>query len=110
LYPPSCFTPAEALLAEAAKAAAANPEAAARVEFLRTGLRHAKLCAEVAGRISLALPAVSGADTKAALDELMRFRRANEQSGIGNFNHSAWVEDLSWKLGDETRQAPEIYP
>ncbi len=111
LYPPSCFAPAETLLAEATKVTAADPEAAARVEFLRTGLRHAKLCARAASQISLALPAVSSeTDAKAALDELIRFRRANEQSGIGNFNHSAWVEDLSWKLGDETRKAPEIYP
>ena len=34
----------------------------------------------------------------------------SERSGIGNFNHNAWVEDLSWKLSDETRQAPDLYP
>jgi len=41
---------------------------------------------------------------------LLQFRRANEQSHIGNGNHAAWVEDASWKFGNETRQMPEVYP
>lgn len=108
LYPPSCFAPADALLDEAAKIVASDPQALGRIQFLRTGLQHAKLCARAAGQLSLAV--TPGADAKGALDELIRFRRANEAGGIGNFNHSAWVEDLSWKLDDATRKAPEIYP
>ena len=46
----------------------------------------------------------------AALAELLAFRRANERRWIGNFNHNAWVEDLSWKLSSETKQAPDLYP
>jgi hypothetical protein len=118
IYPPECFAPAEAKLAEAERAVAAanpeasavNPDALARVQFLRTGLEHAKLCARTAAQLSLANAAAPGPEAQAALAELIRFRRANEQSGIGNFNHAAWVEDLSWKLGDETRKAADIYP
>lgn len=108
LYPEPCFVPADALLDEAAKSVASDTEALARIQFLKAGLQHAKLCAHAASQVSLA--AKPGADAGNAIGELIKFRRANEQSGIGNFNHSAWVEDLSWKLGGETRQAPEIYP
>ncbi len=110
VFPPNCFAPAEAMLADAARAAAADRDAAARVEFLRLGLAHAKLCARVAGQITLANPVASKAETKAALDELIAFRRSAERSGIGNFNHAAWVEDTSWKLSDETKKAPDLYP
>ncbi|MEO6786611.1 MAG: DUF4838 domain-containing protein [Chthoniobacteraceae bacterium] len=108
IYPPACFAPADRLLEEAAKSVAADSQALARVEFLRAGLQHAKLCSRAAAQLSLAT--TPGADAKAALAELIEFRRANEGSGIGNFNHSAWVEDLSWKLDDATRKAPETYP
>jgi hypothetical protein len=41
---------------------------------------------------------------------LLRFRRANERQWIGNFNHNAWVEEQSWKLSNETKQTPDLYP
>ena len=44
------------------------------------------------------------------LVELLTFRRAHERQWIDNFNHNAWVEDLSWKLSNETKQAPDLYP
>ena len=108
LYPAPCFAPADALLDAATEAVASDSLALGRVQFLRTGLLHAKLCSRAAGQLSLA--AAPGPDAKDALTELMKFRRANEAAGIGNFNHSAWVEDLSWKLDEATRKAPEIYP
>jgi hypothetical protein len=99
------------LLAKATDVAKADAECAARVAFLKQGLDHAKLCVRMSSLLTLAKPAsVSNAATKAALDELLTFRRAAERSGIGNFNHLAWVEDLSWKLSDETRKAPDLYP
>jgi hypothetical protein len=110
IYPPASFEPAEAMLAKAAREAAGDKEAAGRVKFLQQGLAHAKLCARVAGQITLAKPVASKEETKALLEELARFRRANEKSGIGNFNHLAWVEDLSWKLSEETKKAPELFP
>jgi len=110
LYPPDCFTPAETMLEEAAKAARSDSEAAARMTFLQLGLQHAKLCAHVSAQLSLAISTASKDEIKRALDELLIFRRANERSGIGNFNHLAWVEELSWKLSEESRQTPDLYP
>ncbi|MDZ4402803.1 DUF4838 domain-containing protein [Prosthecobacter sp.] len=110
LYPPECFTPAETILEEAAKAARSDSEAAARVKFLQLGLQHAKLCARVSAQLSLASSTASKGEIKIAVDELLVFRRANERSGIGNFNHLAWVEELSWKLSEESRQTPDLYP
>lgn len=110
LYPPECFTPAEAMLEKAAKATHDDAEAATRVKFLQLGLQHAKLCSRVSAKLTLATSTASKDEIKSALDELLVFRRANERSGISNFNHLAWVEDLSWKLSEETRQTPDLYP
>ena len=110
IYPPSCFAPAEGMLERAAGLTGTDKDAASRVEFLRSGLAHAKLCSRVAGQLTLANPVASPVESKAVLDELIAFRRRTEGSGIGNFNQAAWVEDLSWKLGDETKKAPELYP
>src|SRR5262249_47791035 len=95
VFPPECFAPAEAILAEAAAACAGDREAASRVEFLRKGLEHAKLCARAAALLTLADPSSTPDRGRKALAELLAFRRANEGSGIDNFNHDAWVEDLS---------------
>lgn len=110
LYPPECFTPAEAFLAEAAKAVRGDPQAAARVQFLRLGLEHAKLCSRVSAKLTLIDSTASKDQITQALGELLTFRRAHERSGISNFNHLAWLEDLSWKLSEETRQTPDLYP
>ncbi len=110
VFPPECFAPAEKILAAAAAAAAGDATAAARVKFLRDGLEHAKLTARVSALLTLADPASTPGRGRAALEELLRFRRAHEREWLGNFNHSAWVEDLSWKLSTETKQEPEHYP
>ena len=110
LYPPECFISAAALLDQAAQAAGSDGEAVARVKFLQLGLRHAQLCARISAQLSIPTSTVTQDDMKRAVDELIAFRRANERSGIGNFNHLAWVEDLSWKLSEETRQTPDLYP
>ncbi|MBL9144706.1 MAG: DUF4838 domain-containing protein [Verrucomicrobiaceae bacterium] len=105
-----CFAPADAILDEAAKAVANDSEASARIEFLKLGLAHAMLCVRVASQLTIAQPTATKEQTKALLEELIAFRRANERKGIANFNQLAWVEDLSWKLSDETKQAPDLYP
>lgn len=110
VYPQDCFAPAAAILAKAIAAAARDQEAAARIEFLKQGLDHAQLCARVSSLLTLADPQSTPERGKMALDELLAFRRAKEKQGIANFNHSAWVEDLSWKLSHETKQEPELYP
>lgn len=110
LYPPECFAPAEKMLEQALSVAGKNTEAAARVKFLQLGLQQAQLCARVSALLTLAAPTATKDEIKRAVDELIAFRRANERSGISNFNHLAWVEDLSWKLSEETRQTPDLYP
>lgn len=110
LYPAECFTPAEAILAEAVKAARDDPQATARVQFLQLGLEHARLCSRVSARLTLIDSTASEEEVTQALGELLTFRRNHERSGISNFNHLAWLEDLSWKLSQETRQTPDLYP
>lgn len=110
IYPPASFAPADALLARAAQAVASDSESAARVKFLQLGLDHAKLCARVSSQLTAAAPKAGVEETKALLAELIAFRRSAEKSGISNFNHLAWVEDLSWKLSEETRKTPDLYP
>jgi hypothetical protein len=109
-FPTDCFTPAEAILARATTAARSEPEAAARVEFLRKGLVHARLCARAASVLSLAAPEAPAAERSKVLRELVTYRRSVERDWIGNFNHLAWVEDLSWRLPTEARQPAELYP
>jgi hypothetical protein len=110
VFPSACFGPAEALLARAATAAAGDREAAARVAFLQTGLVHARLCGEVSLRLTLADPAATAERGRDKLAELLAFRRKHEREWIANLNHNSWVEDLSWKLANETRQPAEFYP
>jgi hypothetical protein len=110
VYPPASFGPAEALLQRAAVAAQGDREAAARVEFLQLGLAHAKLCVQVADRISLVDPTATPERGQAELLALLAFRRAHERTWISNLNHCAWVEEASWKLSNETKQEPDLYP
>lgn len=110
VFPAEVFPAAEEFLTKAAAAAAGDREAASRVEFLRLGLAHAKLCAKAASLLSLVDPAATPGRGKEALHELLTFRRAHERSWIANLNHNAWVEEASWKLSAETKQEPDLYP
>ncbi len=110
LYPQECFMPAETMLAEAAKAVTNDAESSARVEFLQLGLEHARLCSRVSAKLTLIDSTASKDEIQQALGELLTFRRKHERSGISNFNHLAWLEDLSWKLSEEARQTPDLYP
>jgi hypothetical protein len=110
VFPPDCFAPADALLAKASKSAAGDRDAAARVEFLRLGLAHAKLSGQAAAQLTLADPQATPERGQKALMELLTFRRANERKWLDNLSHNAWVEDLSWKLSNETKQAPDLFP
>lgn len=110
VFPPECFAAGEALLAKAVAAAADDTEAAARVKFLQTGLTHARLCSEVSVLLTTADPQSTPERGKARLEELLRFRRAHEREWFANLSHNAWVEEVSWKLSNETKQEPEYYP
>ncbi len=110
VFPAECFARGAELLAAAGKAAAGNRDAAARVEFLQLGLTHAKLSSATAAKLTLADPAATPERGNHALVELLKFRRAHERSWIDNLSHNAWVEDLSWKLSNETKQTPDLFP
>lgn len=110
VFPAESFRPAMELLARARQAAGTDREAAARVAFLQLGLDHAMLCARVSAQLTLADPTATPERGAEALQQLLRFRRANERQWIGNFNHNAWVEEQSWKLSNETKQTPDLYP
>jgi hypothetical protein len=110
VFPPDTFGPAEALLAQAVAAAGTDRAACERVAFLQTGLAHAKLCAETASLLTLADPASTVERGKDKLIELLKFRRQHEREWFANLGHNAWVEDLSWKLANETKQPAEYYP
>lgn len=110
VFPEKVFAPAETLLAKARAAAGADPSAVARVEFLALGLEHARLCVRVSALLTLADSTATPERGAEALKELLAFRRTHERKWLGNFNHNAWVEDLSWKLSTHTKQEPELYP
>ncbi len=110
VFPADVLAAGDSLLAKAAKAAARDPEALARVKFLQTGLAHAKLCSAVSEQLTTADPASAPERGKALLEELLRFRRAHEREWFANLSHNAWVEEVSWKLSNETKQEPEYYP
>ena len=98
IFPTASFAPAEALLAQAESLVAAEAEALARVRFLRAGLTHARLCAEVSRWLTLSDPVSDPERGRAALAELVAFRRVHEREWISNFNHCSWVEDRSWRF------------
>ncbi len=98
IFPEACFAPAEALLAQAAVATADDAGALARVRFLQAGLTHARLCSRVSSLLTVIDPASTPERGRAALAELVAFRRLHEREWIGNLNHSAWTEDSAWLL------------
>ena len=94
-FPPECFEPAEALLREAIEAAqkSPSPEYAQRVRFLQIGLEHArlttKLTAVFAGNRHV--PEERLAEARQALTELVRFRKAHEETF---FSDLCWVTNF----------------
>lgn len=98
IFTDACFEPADALLEQAATAARGDRDATARVQFLRDGLTHAQLSVRAARLLTLSDPASTPERGREALAALVRFRRAHEGEWIGNFDHSAWVEDKSWRF------------
>lgn len=111
-YTPEAFAQGRALLDRADEAArtSEDPQYAQRVEFLRQGLRHAELAADLTRRFTLKgkLPSdrpevVSPA--REALEKLRSFRREHEQTFLGDFRAAARVElrHLDLAALDETQ-------
>ena len=85
-FPPESFEPASDLLSAAERAAAADPIAAARVEFLRIGLDHARLTVETC--LAVAEAAEDEAARAAAIAKLRAFRQAIKEPFAVNVSHS----------------------
>jgi hypothetical protein len=118
LYPPEVFTPAEAMLQTALEAAKASPlpEFSERVQFVQAGLQHAKLAARFTSTLDFPgkVPVHDKERfeaAKAALNELIAFRRAHEHLFISDYLAAAFCEnrqinlDLLFRDFEEIREA-----
>jgi len=84
-FPPESFDPADELLSEAERAASDDPDAAAKVAFLRTGLDHAKLTIETSIAVA---KAKSDEERKAAVTKLREFRKTLTDPMAVNVAHN----------------------
>lgn len=107
-FPPDCFLPAEAILDEAliATQAESNSEFRERVEFVRSGLKHAQLAANLAAVFDGNEKVSEGRteEAKRALDELVAFRKSHERTYFSDLLHATnfWERprlDLDGLLG-----------
>ncbi len=92
IYTPEVLAHGDAILERARTAAANDPEALARIEFLRKGIRHAELT-------TAAQRAFDTGDKFAAAQaivELDRFRAAEAPNGIANMGYLSRMEDAVW--------------
>ena len=91
-FPPACFEPARAKLAEAMEAAQEDPspEYAGRVRFLQIGLEHARLTVDLAAAFdgNRRVPEERMATAREALEELVRFRKSHQHT---YFSDLLWV-------------------
>jgi hypothetical protein len=98
LFPPESFAAAAAILDRAQTAVADDAEASARVQFLRDGLVHARLCAAVSQDLSVRETDADPTRGSEALATLIAFRKAHEREWIANFNYCSWSEDAAWRM------------
>jgi len=118
VFPDEVFPPAEAILRKASEAAADDPVSAARVEYLRLGLEHARMCRRVAAANAGADRTLSPVAVRRLREQLVAFRRATEGQFVANYDHCASVEESSWKAiqgrsydGEVLRAlSPEVAP
>jgi len=101
-FPMASFEPAEKLLDQAAAVVGEGTEYAARVDFLRKGLKHARLTSQVCQALSGSDDDTSPLAWRKVVDELMAFRRKSEPDNISNLDFCDFVENRSW-------QTPDIY-
>ncbi|MCP4643970.1 MAG: DUF4838 domain-containing protein [bacterium] len=105
-FPPECFGPAEALLEQALTEAGESdsPEFGERVEFVRLGLRHARLASRLAAAYKgeEKVPEGQADEVKRAVKELIAFRKENERSYFSDLYHatSFWELNRLLDLGE----------
>jgi len=116
MFPAEALAAGAAILDRAAAQVAGQEPFAARVQFLQTGLEHARGCARVAELVAGADPEVSPFAAARAIRELGEYRREIEGTGITNLNFAAYIESRSWAVtegyaGEElTPVADEVAP
>ncbi len=111
-FPREVLESGEAILGEAAALVEGQEPYQARVAFLRTGLEHATMCAEIARLLAGESPAVSPFAVRRRLAELAEFRRAHEQMNFSNLHFAAYIEQRSWEItegysGEQLRAVSE---
>ncbi len=99
-YPQDVFEPGFKLLDEAGKLTKEQPPFNARVDFLRRGLKHARLCAQVGEYIMSPLRQrpTDMRKLRQLREELALFRRSIELDNVANLNYCAWLENRNWKM------------
>lgn len=100
-FPLESFGPAEKIMEEAERATAGNPDATARVAFLKTGLQHAKLCVEASLAFSQA--GTDAVKRKAAVEKLLAFRKTITDPMVVNQSDG----DVSCKGRETNLEWPE---
>ncbi len=101
-FPASSFEAAEKLLDQASAAVGEGTEYAARVDFLRKGLEHARLTSQVCQVLAGSDDDTSPLAWRKAVDKLMAFRRGTEPDDISNLDFCDFIEKRSW-------QTPDVY-
>lgn len=116
-FPPESFEPAEEILERAKEAAQEDPEPeyAARVEFIRKGLEHARLAGRLASLFNgeYAIPEDTERFENAveALRELVEFRKAHEHMYISDYHTgAARHEPRRWNLEPLFARLKEEHP
>jgi len=98
LFPEEALDEGAAILAEAAALVDGQEPYAARVQFLQTGLEHARLCARVARLVAGADAESSPFAASRAVTDLADYRREIEGTGVSNLNFCAFIESRSWEV------------
>lgn len=109
LFPPDSFQPAEEILKNASQAVEDNAECAQRVDFLKKGLQHARLCAQLSALLYEKGEDLSPVAWARARNELLAFRRSIEGDCVANMSFLAAVEARSWKI-PETYNGENLVP
>lgn len=98
LFPAEALAEGATILDRAAAQVAGQEPFAARVQFLQTGLDHARRCARVAQLVAGDDDQASPFAARRAVADLAQYRRAIESTGITNLNFAAYIESRSWAL------------
>lgn len=97
VFPPDVLAKGDGLIARALVAAASSPEDLKRVEFLKAGLDHAKLCAEACRVFADKKSSVEQRlATMNAVREFRRDRLPKYASNIAAWTRNGYNEQLAW--------------